>query len=172
MLIHIRRNFCIDEGHCGNQRNQSRPQANPSAPGQAARRIADEAARSHNRHIGKLGIHMLDMVALRPRGGKDRGVGNGGGMISDHRAGENGRHGKRHREHVPRPHEGDGNGNEDAESPPGIADGKAKPDGHEEKDGRQQGSHRRIHCHHLPHKAPEVQILLAANAGECPGQAA
>ena len=114
---------------------------------------------------------MLNVIALCPRGRKNGGIRNGGGMVAHHGTGENRRNGEGQEEHILRSHNGDGNRNEDAESSPGVADGEAKTDGHKEEDGRQHGGHRGIHIHYRPNEAPKIEILLAADPRKGPGQA-
>ena len=69
------------------------------------------------------------------------------------------------------PHHGEGNGDENPEGPPGGTRGKGKAGSHQKEESRQQRSHQRACPNHTAHIASDIQILLAADSRQRPGQA-
>ena len=96
--------------------------------------VAHETDRRHGNGVGELCRNVVDVLDLRPGGGHNRGVGNGGAVVAADGTRQAGRNADNHEGVIVGENRGD-NGNQDAERAPGGTGGEGQYAGDEENHG-------------------------------------
>ena len=114
---------------------------------------------------------MVEVVTLCARRGEDGGVGDGRGVVAGNSTREDGGDGDDEDVRCALSEDGDRDRDEDAERAPARPCGKGEPRRDEEEERRQEHDNTCVCLYDGADEAAEIEILLAADAGERPRKA-